>query len=54
MLAYAVNNFGILLEDIFKKEKIPKENMRVLNKYIKKKNLNFDLKKRLRTYINYI
>lgn len=54
MFAYTINSIGIIVQDINKSKKIFKRNLHLINGYMKQKNINFDLRVRIRKYFEYI
>lgn len=54
IFAYTLNSIGIILQDINKMNHDYIRNMNLINGYMKQKNINFDLRMRIRKYIQFI
>lgn len=52
--AYTLNSIGVIVTDIAKREKEFKREINLINSYMKKKKINFDLMMRVRKYMEYI
>ena len=54
MFAYTINSIGIILQDINKMNHDYIRNINLINGYMRQKNINFDLRMRIRKYIQFI
>lgn len=54
IFAYTLNSIGIILQDINKMNHDYIRNMNLINGYMKQKSINFDLRMRIRKYIQFI
>ena len=54
IFAYTINEIGIILQNINKRTREFKKTMNAINGYMKFKNINFDLKIKVRNYLEYI
>ena len=54
MFAYTINSIGIILQDINKMNRDFIRNINLINGYMRQKNINFDLRIRIRKYIQFI
>lgn len=54
IFAYTINCIGLILQDINKKKNDLKRTVLLINSYMKQKNINIDLRIRIRKYIEYI
>ena len=54
IFAYTINRIGMILQNINKKENEFKKMMNTINGYMKFKNIDFDLKIKVRNYLEYI
>lgn len=52
--AYTLNSIGVIVTDIAKRENEFKREINLINSYMRKKNINFDLMMRVRKYMEYI
>jgi len=54
VFAYMFNSIGIILQNINKKDRDFKTKMYVINGYMKEKNVNFQLRSKIRNYFEYL
>lgn len=54
IFAYSLNSIGIIVGDIWKRENEFTKDMSQINRFMKEKNINFELKMRVRKYLEYI
>ena len=54
VLAYMFNSIGIILQNINKKDRDFKRKMYVINGYMKQKNIHFQLRSKIRNYLEYL
>ena len=54
IFAYSLNRIGFIVSEIAKREKLFQGELNVINGFMKKKNINSDLKIRVRKYLEYI
>ena len=54
MFAYTINSVGIILQNINKNEREFKRHMNLINGYMRQKNIHFDLRTKIRNYLEYI
>lgn len=54
IFAYTINRIGIIVQNINKKEFEFKKTMNTINGYMKIKNMGFELKIKIRNYLEYI
>ena len=54
MFAYSLNSIGIIVNDLTKRQNEFSKEMNLINSFMKEKNINFDLRMRVRKYLEYI
>ena len=54
VFAYTINSIQLILNAIYKREREYKIQLNVINRFMKKKTINFDLKVRIRKYLEYM
>lgn len=54
IFAYSLNSIGIIISNIMKQEDEFKNDLNTINDFMREKNINFDLRMRVRKYLEYI
>ena len=54
IFAYSINSIGIILTDISKQQDEYRKDLNTMNDFMKKKKISFDLRMRIRKYLEYI
>ncbi len=54
IFAYSLNSIGIIISNIMKQEEQFKNDLNTINDFMREKNINFDLRMRVRKYLEYI
>jgi hypothetical protein len=54
LFAYSLNSIGLILQDINKREEMFKKDIKIINGYMVKHNINSDLQTRVRKYFEYL
>ena len=54
MFAYSLNSIGIIVNDLTKRQNEFSKEMNLINSFMQEKNVNFDLRMRVRKYLEYI
>ena len=54
IFAYSLNSIGIIISNIMKQEDEFKNDLNTINDFMQEKNINFDLRMRVRKYLEYI
>lgn len=54
VFAYSLNSVGIIVNDLTKRSKELSKELNVINEFMNEKNVNFDLRMRVRNYLEYI
>ena len=54
IFAYSINSIGIILTDISKQQDEYRKDLNLINDFMRKKNISFDLRMRIRKYLEYI
>ena len=54
VFSYSLNSIGIIVNDLTKRSKELSKELNVINEFMNEKNINFDLRMRVRNYLEYI
>ena len=54
LFAYTINSIGLILQNIDRSEREFKRNMNILNGYMRQKKINFNLRTKIRNYLEYL
>jgi len=54
VFAYSLNSIGIIVNDLTKRSKELSKELNVINEFMNEKNINFDLRMKVRNYLEYI
>lgn len=54
IFAYSLNSIGIIVSDIWKRQNEFSKDLNIINQFMREKKINFDLKMRVRKYLEYI
>lgn len=54
LFAYTINSIGLILQNINRSEREFKRNMNILNGYMRQKKINFNLRTKIRNYLEYL
>lgn len=54
IFAYSINKIGVIVAEIAKRENKFQKDLNIINEFMKQKEINFDLRMRVRKYLDYI